>query len=181
MADYDYDVIIVGCGVGGHGAALHARGQVCCSVCCSVVQCVAACVAVPWSRPPCSRASVLQRAALCVAEPPSMRAGRQSGAVCCSALQCHGAALLARGHVCCCVCYSVVQCVAVCVAVPPSTRAARCVAVCVAMPWSRPPCVRIGVLQRVLHFVFQCFVPLCPLTLDACARTGSENCHFHGR
>lgn len=26
MADYDYDVIIVGCGVGGHGAALHARG-----------------------------------------------------------------------------------------------------------------------------------------------------------
>lgn len=23
--DYDYDVIIVGCGVGGHGAALHAR------------------------------------------------------------------------------------------------------------------------------------------------------------
>lgn len=24
---YDYDVIIIGCGVGGHGAALHARGQ----------------------------------------------------------------------------------------------------------------------------------------------------------
>lgn len=23
--DYDYDLIIVGCGVGGHGAALHAR------------------------------------------------------------------------------------------------------------------------------------------------------------
>ena len=27
MHDYDYDVIIVGCGVGGHGAALHARSQ----------------------------------------------------------------------------------------------------------------------------------------------------------
>jgi dihydrolipoamide dehydrogenase len=26
-AKYDYDVIIVGCGVGGHGAALHARSQ----------------------------------------------------------------------------------------------------------------------------------------------------------
>jgi hypothetical protein len=25
--EFDYDVIIVGCGVGGHGAALHARGQ----------------------------------------------------------------------------------------------------------------------------------------------------------
>jgi dihydrolipoamide dehydrogenase len=25
--DYDYDLIIVGCGVGGHGAALHARGN----------------------------------------------------------------------------------------------------------------------------------------------------------
>lgn len=25
---FDYDVVIVGCGVGGHGAALHARGQV---------------------------------------------------------------------------------------------------------------------------------------------------------
>jgi len=25
--DYDYDVAIIGCGVGGHGAALHARGQ----------------------------------------------------------------------------------------------------------------------------------------------------------
>jgi len=25
--DYDFDVIIVGCGVGGHGAALHSRGQ----------------------------------------------------------------------------------------------------------------------------------------------------------
>lgn len=24
---YDYDVIIVGCGVGGHGAALHARAN----------------------------------------------------------------------------------------------------------------------------------------------------------
>ena len=24
---YDYDVIIVGCGVGGHGAALHARAE----------------------------------------------------------------------------------------------------------------------------------------------------------
>lgn len=24
---YDYDVIIIGCGVGGHGAALHSRGQ----------------------------------------------------------------------------------------------------------------------------------------------------------
>lgn len=23
--DFDYDLIIVGCGVGGHGAALHAR------------------------------------------------------------------------------------------------------------------------------------------------------------
>lgn len=28
MADnYDYDVIIIGCGVGGHGAALHARAE----------------------------------------------------------------------------------------------------------------------------------------------------------
>lgn len=27
MANYDYDVIIVGCGVGGHGAALHARAN----------------------------------------------------------------------------------------------------------------------------------------------------------
>lgn len=27
MADFDYDVIIVGCGVGGHGAALHARAN----------------------------------------------------------------------------------------------------------------------------------------------------------
>lgn len=27
MADFDYDLIIVGCGVGGHGAALHARSQ----------------------------------------------------------------------------------------------------------------------------------------------------------
>ena len=27
MHDFDYDVIIVGCGVGGHGAALHARAQ----------------------------------------------------------------------------------------------------------------------------------------------------------
>jgi dihydrolipoamide dehydrogenase len=27
-ATFDYDVVIVGCGVGGHGAALHARGQV---------------------------------------------------------------------------------------------------------------------------------------------------------
>ncbi len=27
MAQYDYDVIIVGCGVGGHGAALHARSE----------------------------------------------------------------------------------------------------------------------------------------------------------
>lgn len=27
MASYDYDVIIVGCGVGGHGAALHARSE----------------------------------------------------------------------------------------------------------------------------------------------------------
>ena len=27
MHDYDYDVIIVGCGVGGHGAALHARSN----------------------------------------------------------------------------------------------------------------------------------------------------------
>mmetsp|Transcript_9126 Transcript_9126/g.15114 ORF Transcript_9126/g.15114 Transcript_9126/m.15114 type:complete len:518 (-) Transcript_9126:344-1897(-) len=27
MADYDYDLIIVGCGVGGHGAALHARSN----------------------------------------------------------------------------------------------------------------------------------------------------------
>mmetsp|Transcript_23659 Transcript_23659/g.52584 ORF Transcript_23659/g.52584 Transcript_23659/m.52584 type:complete len:517 (-) Transcript_23659:158-1708(-) len=26
-SDYDYDLIIVGCGVGGHGAALHARGN----------------------------------------------------------------------------------------------------------------------------------------------------------
>jgi pyruvate/2-oxoglutarate dehydrogenase complex dihydrolipoamide dehydrogenase (E3) component len=26
-ADYDYDVIIIGCGVGGHGAALHAKSQ----------------------------------------------------------------------------------------------------------------------------------------------------------
>ena len=25
--DYDYDVIIIGCGVGGHGAALHAKSQ----------------------------------------------------------------------------------------------------------------------------------------------------------
>lgn len=25
--NYDYDVIIVGCGVGGHGAALHARAN----------------------------------------------------------------------------------------------------------------------------------------------------------
>ena len=25
--DFDYDVIIVGCGVGGHGAALHAKSQ----------------------------------------------------------------------------------------------------------------------------------------------------------
>jgi dihydrolipoamide dehydrogenase len=30
MADdtiYDYDVVIIGCGVGGHGAALHAKAQ----------------------------------------------------------------------------------------------------------------------------------------------------------
>ena len=27
MADYDYDVAIIGCGVGGHGAALHARSK----------------------------------------------------------------------------------------------------------------------------------------------------------
>lgn len=27
MADFDYDLIIIGCGVGGHGAALHARSQ----------------------------------------------------------------------------------------------------------------------------------------------------------
>ena len=27
MHDFDYDVVIVGCGVGGHGAALHARSQ----------------------------------------------------------------------------------------------------------------------------------------------------------
>lgn len=27
MSDFDYDLIIVGCGVGGHGAALHARAQ----------------------------------------------------------------------------------------------------------------------------------------------------------
>lgn len=27
MEGEDYDLIIVGCGVGGHGAALHARGQ----------------------------------------------------------------------------------------------------------------------------------------------------------
>ena len=27
MADFDYDVIIIGCGVGGHGAALHARSN----------------------------------------------------------------------------------------------------------------------------------------------------------
>lgn len=35
MADgeFDYDVIIVGCGVGGHGAALHARGQVSSELC----------------------------------------------------------------------------------------------------------------------------------------------------
>ena len=26
-SNYDYDVIIVGCGVGGHGAALHARAN----------------------------------------------------------------------------------------------------------------------------------------------------------
>jgi len=25
--EYDFDVAIIGCGVGGHGAALHARGQ----------------------------------------------------------------------------------------------------------------------------------------------------------
>jgi dihydrolipoamide dehydrogenase len=25
---FDYDVVIIGCGVGGHGAALHARAQV---------------------------------------------------------------------------------------------------------------------------------------------------------
>eukprot|EP00960_Hanusia_phi_P036433 752309-Hanusia_phi.AAC.2 len=27
-SEFDYDVIIIGCGVGGHGAALHARGKV---------------------------------------------------------------------------------------------------------------------------------------------------------
>jgi len=27
MMNYDYDVIIIGCGVGGHGAALHARAK----------------------------------------------------------------------------------------------------------------------------------------------------------
>jgi len=26
-SSYDFDVAIIGCGVGGHGAALHARGQ----------------------------------------------------------------------------------------------------------------------------------------------------------
>ena len=26
-AEYDFDIAIIGCGVGGHGAALHARGQ----------------------------------------------------------------------------------------------------------------------------------------------------------
>lgn len=30
--DYDYDLVIIGCGVGGHGAALHA------------VECVSACL-----------------------------------------------------------------------------------------------------------------------------------------
>jgi thioredoxin reductase len=28
-AKYDYDLVIIGCGVGGHGAALHAVEQVC--------------------------------------------------------------------------------------------------------------------------------------------------------
>ena len=27
MNNYDYDVVIIGCGVGGHGAALHARSN----------------------------------------------------------------------------------------------------------------------------------------------------------
>ena len=27
MSDFDYDLIIIGCGVGGHGAALHARAN----------------------------------------------------------------------------------------------------------------------------------------------------------
>ena len=36
---YDYDLVIIGCGVGGHGAALHAveqarRHDVVCAVCC---------------------------------------------------------------------------------------------------------------------------------------------------
>jgi len=26
-SEYDFDVAIIGCGVGGHGAALHSRGQ----------------------------------------------------------------------------------------------------------------------------------------------------------
>ena len=26
-AEFDYDVVIIGCGVGGHGAALHAKAQ----------------------------------------------------------------------------------------------------------------------------------------------------------
>jgi hypothetical protein len=30
-AKYDYDLVIIGCGVGGHGAALHAVEQVCMS------------------------------------------------------------------------------------------------------------------------------------------------------
>jgi len=188
MADYDYDVIIVGCGVGGHGAALHARGQVCCSVRCSVVQCFAACVAVPRSRPPCSWTGVLQRVlqrvAVCVAEPPSMRADwcvAEFDVVRCNATEPP--------------CLRTDRCVAVYVAVrcsasqcvlqcrPPCARRGvlQGVAVCFEMRWSRPPCARIGVLQRVLQFVFQCVVALGPLILAACAWAGSENCHFHGR
>jgi len=26
-SEFDFDVAIIGCGVGGHGAALHSRGQ----------------------------------------------------------------------------------------------------------------------------------------------------------
>ena len=44
-AKYDYDLVIIGCGVGGHGAALHAVEQVRCRAAGLVSQLA---VAVTW-------------------------------------------------------------------------------------------------------------------------------------